>query len=59
MDQSGEGVPRASDPTFSWNNAFDDDNRAIMGFADGHVGYHAVKPGVMSMKEYSLTLTGP
>lgn len=56
-DQSGEAVPRAS-AGFGWNNAFDDDNRAILGFADGHSAYLPVKSGVMSTKDYSLTLTG-
>lgn len=57
-DQSGEAVPRAINAGYSWNNAFDDDNRAILGFADGHTAYLPVKPGVMSTKDYSLTLTG-
>jgi type II secretory pathway pseudopilin PulG len=57
-DQSGEAVPRAIDPEFSWNSAFDDDNRAILGFADGHIGYFPVKPGLMSTKDYSFTLSG-
>ncbi len=57
-DQSGEAVPRSPDLAFSWNNAFDDNNRAVMGFLDGHSGYLVVKPGVMADTDYSLTLLG-
>ena len=48
----------AADAGFSWNNAFDDDNKSVMGFADGHAGYHEVRPGALATREYSLTLTG-
>jgi prepilin-type N-terminal cleavage/methylation domain-containing protein len=57
-DQSGQAVPQAADTTFRWNNAFDDDNRSIMGFADGHASYLPVRPGVTASPDYSLTLTG-
>ncbi len=57
-DQAGVEVPMAVDARFSWNNAFDDDNKSVMGFADGHAGYHEVKPGALATREYSLTLMG-
>ncbi len=58
-DQSGEAVPRAIDPSFSWNNAFDDNNKSVMGFLDGHANYLKVRPGVMWDKDYSLILRVP
>ena len=58
-DQSGEAIPRSSDATFSWNNAFDDDNKSVMGFLDGHAMYLHVRPGTLRDKDYALTLTRP
>jgi hypothetical protein len=57
-DQSGEAVPRSIDPGFRWNNAFDDYNRSVAGFVDGHSQYITVKPGTLSGSDYSLTLEG-
>ncbi len=58
-DQSGEAVPRATDSSFAWNNAFDDNNKSVMGFVDGHAAYIKPRPGVLSDKEYSLGLGAP
>lgn len=56
FDQSGDAASKTTDPTFSWNNAFDDDNKSVMGFADGHGAYVAVSPAKTSTPDYTLVL---
>jgi prepilin-type N-terminal cleavage/methylation domain-containing protein len=57
-DQSGEAVPRAPQD-FEWENAYDDKNRSVLGFIDGHANYLKVRSGVLRDKDYTLTLTTP
>lgn len=56
FDQSGDAAAKTTDPAFSWNNAFDDDNKSVMGFADGHGAYLAVRAGATTTPEYTLVL---
>ena len=58
-DQSGDAVPRSTDPGYVWNNAFDDDNKSALAFIDGHVLYASVKPGQTVRPDYTLTLPSP
>jgi prepilin-type N-terminal cleavage/methylation domain-containing protein len=57
-DQTGEAMPRVTDPTFEWNNAFDDDDQSVMGFLDGHVAYVKIEAGRTSGKDFTF-LIGP
>ncbi|MBY0111950.1 MAG: prepilin-type N-terminal cleavage/methylation domain-containing protein [Phycisphaerales bacterium] len=56
FDQSGDAAARTTDPKFVWNNAFDDDNRSIMGFADAHTSYVRTAATATATSEYTLVL---
>lgn len=56
FDQSGDAAARTTDPAFVWNNAFDDDNRSIMGFADAHTAYLQTAATATETSQYNLML---
>jgi len=47
--------PRGRD----WIGEFDDVNKAVMGFLDGHVGYVTMQPNVSSTEDYTFFFNKP
>ncbi len=44
-DETADIVTNVEPTTFQFKNGYDDINKSLMGFLDGHAGYHTVFPG--------------